>query len=42
VIANRISAMSNVENSNHDLPATIDILQWVKPDCEAAFEVVLA
>jgi uncharacterized protein len=34
--------MSNVENPNDDLPATVDILQRVKPSCEAAFEVVLA
>ncbi|MBM0740989.1 antibiotic biosynthesis monooxygenase [Phormidium sp. CLA17] len=36
-----ISAMSNVENLSHDPPTTIDILQRVKPGCEAAFEVVL-
>ncbi|MBW4640501.1 MAG: hypothetical protein KME05_20180 [Gloeocapsa sp. UFS-A4-WI-NPMV-4B04] len=34
--------MRNVENPNHDPPATIDILQRVKPGFEAAFEVVLA
>jgi uncharacterized protein len=34
--------MSNVENPNHDPPATVDILQRVKPGCEEAFEVVLA
>jgi hypothetical protein len=33
--------MSNVENLNHDPPATVDILQRVRPGCEAVFEVVL-
>ena len=33
--------MSNVESLNHDPPATVDILQRVKPGCEAAFEAVL-
>jgi antibiotic biosynthesis monooxygenase (ABM) superfamily enzyme len=34
--------MSNVEKPSHDPPATVDILQRVKPGCEAVFEVVLA
>ena len=34
--------MSNIENLQDDAPATVDILQRVKPGCEAAFEVVLA
>lgn len=34
--------MSNVQNPNHDQPATVGLLQRVKPDCEAAFDVVLA
>jgi uncharacterized protein len=34
--------MSNIESQNHDPPATVDILQRVKPGCETAFEVVLA
>jgi len=34
--------MSNVEKPNHDPPVTVDILQRVKPGCEAVFEVVLA
>ena len=33
--------MSNVESLNHDPPATVDVLQRVKPGCEAAFEAVL-
>jgi antibiotic biosynthesis monooxygenase (ABM) superfamily enzyme len=34
--------MNTVENPTPDPPVTIDILQRVKPGCEAAFEVVLA
>jgi uncharacterized protein len=34
--------MSPVEYSPSDPPATVDILQRVKPGCEAAFEMVLA
>ena len=34
--------MSNVEKPSHDPPATVDILQRVKPGCEAVFEVGLA
>ncbi len=35
-------AMSTPENPNSDPPTTVDILQRVKPGCEAAFEGVLA
>lgn len=34
--------MSTVEYPLSDPPATVDILQRVKPGCEAAFEIVLA
>jgi antibiotic biosynthesis monooxygenase (ABM) superfamily enzyme len=34
--------MSTIENQNSDPPATVDILQRVKPGCETAFEAVLA
>ncbi len=34
--------MSTIENPNPDPPATVDILQRVKPGCEDAFEAVLA
>lgn len=34
--------MSTLENPGSDPPATVDILQRVKPGCEAAFEGVLA
>jgi antibiotic biosynthesis monooxygenase (ABM) superfamily enzyme len=34
--------MNTLENFNQDPPATIDILQRVKPGCEGAFETVLA
>ncbi|PSB13859.1 hypothetical protein C7B61_16080 [filamentous cyanobacterium CCP1] len=34
--------MSTIENQNSDPPATVDILQRVKPGCETEFEAVLA
>jgi hypothetical protein len=34
--------MGHIESSPTDPPATVDILQRVKPGCEAAFETVLA
>ena len=34
--------MSDAESLNDDPPVTVDVLQRVKPGCEAAFEAVLA